>query len=153
MRPCHCDNCDKPGSYQEGQCYKCWLYHNSPKYRAKWDASPGILAKIASLTGAVRDHIKAGLPLVDEPSFAARMATCETCPHLQGTHTCGVCGCNLNLKARWAEQKCPVCKKCGRHRDEHGTAQYECEFESKWEETPGLRPQSEQGKGAGCGCR
>ncbi len=39
MRPCNCNRCPKPGTWQSGQCRLCWLYHNDPRYRTLWEGS------------------------------------------------------------------------------------------------------------------
>ena len=37
MRPCTCDR-QRQGPFTEDQCWLCWLYHNSARYRALWDS-------------------------------------------------------------------------------------------------------------------
>jgi hypothetical protein len=38
MRPCACDRLPPAGEpYAPGFCRPCWLYHNRPDYRRKWD--------------------------------------------------------------------------------------------------------------------
>ena len=44
----------------------------------------------------------------DEATFTARIATCEACPLFDAPkRSCQICGCAMDRKALWAEQKCP----------------------------------------------
>ena len=47
--------------------------------------------------------------LVDEPTYAARLATCRACPDLQfGGTTCRHCGCLVAVRAKLADKTCPA---------------------------------------------
>lgn len=60
---------------------------------------------------------KAGFPVVDEATLAARLAACAGCPSLitdpdraiykvAGEPVCGACGCLVTAKARLASESC-----------------------------------------------
>jgi hypothetical protein len=149
MRPCTCDRV-KPGPFTEDQCRRCWLYHNDPWWKARYDGTPlppvpkpGLVRMALNLAGAVKDHVLAGMPKVDDGTYEQRRGVCAACPNLDG-ESCGACGCDLGIKARWADQSCPVCERCGNVQWKHPP---ECgAFAPKW---PAL---TVQGKGD-CGCR
>lgn len=72
---------------------------------------PGILTRAVSFAGAVVAHVAAGMPEVDDAAHAARLAICGGCEHFDAPNVaCLKCGCNTNLKARWADQHCPIGK-------------------------------------------
>lgn len=50
-----------------------------------------------------------GEPLVDEPTYAQRLALCRSCRDLQfGGTTCRHCGCLVAVRARLARAGCPA---------------------------------------------
>ena len=58
----------------------------------------------------ISEYIKKGAPNVTLDQYEERIKICSKCPHKkEGTHfsTCGVCGCNLEIKAKWATSTCP----------------------------------------------
>jgi hypothetical protein len=147
VRPCECDDF-VAGPYQKGQCWKCWSYHNDPVVRAFWDGRkpPGPVRMALNFTQAVRDHIAAGLPVVDERVYRARIDVCRSCPLRSEEGKCNLCGCPVTDKAWWGEQACPSCKTCGRPEGEHPAEG--CEgFESKWAAADAAA------KKGGCACR
>jgi hypothetical protein len=47
--------------------------------------------------------------LVDEPTYARRLAVCRSCPDLQyGGTTCRHCGCLVAVRAKLADKQCPA---------------------------------------------
>jgi len=55
-------------------------------------------------------YIKKGQPNVTPDQYEERLKICNTCPEKkEGTHNdiCGICGCKIALKAKWATTKCP----------------------------------------------
>ncbi len=79
------------------------------------------------LTGALAAHAKwaaAGFEIVDETTFTKRMETCFSCEHyidapstplykvatvgFDEKKICGVCGCVVAKKARYATGHCPM---------------------------------------------
>lgn len=77
---------------------------------------PPILTRAVNLAGAVASHFAAGLPKASEELKAARLAVCigppggKPCDQRLPGGTCAGCGCNLSVKAGWAEQECPLGK-------------------------------------------
>lgn len=72
---------------------------------------PSILEKIANFATAVTDHVLRGLPMVSDKIYKDRITICENCDRFDKERTlCKECGCYLPIKARWAEQKCPIDK-------------------------------------------
>jgi hypothetical protein len=64
-----------------------------------------------AFTRAVVVHAATGMRTVGERAYRRRLATCGDCEHFEAEKTkCGVCGCRLKVKARWAEQRCPLAK-------------------------------------------
>lgn len=75
---------------------------------------PGLVTKALNFAGALASHVAHGMPTLSDADFEARLAVCETCPNLvPPERVCGGstgCGCYLDVKARWAEQECPLGK-------------------------------------------
>lgn len=70
---------------------------------------PSLLEKAKNFATSVTQHVVAGLPRLSEKDVDARLAVCQACPQFDG-HSCRLCGCNMRIKASWAEQKCPLGK-------------------------------------------
>ena len=43
---------------------------------------------------------------VSQEVYDDRLKTCSSCEHLKDTQ-CGICGCYVNLKAKWSTETCP----------------------------------------------
>lgn len=72
---------------------------------------PSFFRKAANLSKAIVEHAGAGFPTTDRETIDKRWAICRTCEHFDAERTiCRVCGCQLQVKIDWAEQKCPVGK-------------------------------------------
>jgi hypothetical protein len=74
---------------------------------------PGVLQKAANLAKAIVTHAVAGFPERSDEDTEAVLAICRTCefnPTGAEHPSCSKCGCNMNIKARWKDQKCPVGK-------------------------------------------
>lgn len=68
---------------------------------------PGLVRKAINLGAAVAQHVAAGLPEADEATVRGRLFVCWGCVQRDGS-TCLVCGCNVDVKARWLDQRCPI---------------------------------------------
>ena len=56
----------------------------------------------------VKDYAKAGAPHVTPYQYKQRLKACEECPHLRKeVERCGLCGCLVEHKAKWATSNCP----------------------------------------------
>lgn len=74
-------------------------------------SGPSFLQKTANLSRAITQHVAAGLPQTDDATVSHRLEVCHSCEHFDAARTaCKVCGCNMQIKVRWAEQRCPVNK-------------------------------------------
>jgi hypothetical protein len=83
-------------------------YANRPELRVP-ASKPGLLPKAANLGAAIVTHAVAGFPAADEETVTRRLAICRACDRFDATRTvCTVCGCLLDIKIRWNEQKCPL---------------------------------------------
>ncbi|WP_078393609.1 DUF6171 family protein [Shouchella patagoniensis] len=48
--------------------------------------------------------------LASDTVFASRLAICASCEHLIDRHTCAICGCYVEFRARLAYKRCPLKK-------------------------------------------
>jgi hypothetical protein len=84
--------------------------------KAPAPALPSLARQAVNFAGAVVSHVTSGLPELDEASYQARLAVCRggceffTVDDDQPRCAHGCCGCFLEVKARWADQTCPVGK-------------------------------------------
>ena len=73
---------------------------------------------LAAAIGAVAKNIVKGQPVkVSQEEARARLDICKTCPHIQGNRCMDIqladgtvekgCGCNLSVKAEYADMVCP----------------------------------------------
>lgn len=89
------------------------LCQNDQRYFDKWEGEarePGFWAKAANFGGAVIKHALTGSNVSDD-EFNRRKSLCVVCDdYNKDADQCKRCGCNLNLKARWGEQHCPIGK-------------------------------------------
>jgi hypothetical protein len=68
---------------------------------------PPLLTRAVNFLGAVVSHAAAGRPKSSPETVAARLAVCGTCPQRLPGGVCAGCGCNLTVKASWADTDCP----------------------------------------------
>jgi len=69
---------------------------------------PSILSQAKNLTGAVIEHVSNGMKQAG--NYEERIAFCESCLEFRSDERCSKCGCFMKVKAKWAEQKCPLNK-------------------------------------------
>lgn len=75
-----------------------------------WDKEnklPSLLQQGVNFVAALAQHVAGGLQSADNETYQKRIAICKTCPKLRPDNRCSGCGCYMNLKASWDEQKCP----------------------------------------------
>tara|TARA_R100001509_G_scaffold142466_1_gene97876 strand:- start:553 stop:921 length:369 start_codon:yes stop_codon:yes gene_type:complete len=54
------------------------------------------------------EYAKQGAPNVSTEDYQERLETCGRCEHLKEDQgRCGLCGCVVEHKAKWATSKCP----------------------------------------------
>lgn len=72
---------------------------------------PSLFRKVANFGKAIVTHAVAGFPETDEETIRNRFEVCHGCEHFDKDRTaCRKCGCHLEIKIRWADQKCPIGK-------------------------------------------
>lgn len=106
-RPCADEHELTPDS-----CRFCWLYNNDEKHNRMWGGNgvlkPSVWKHAKTFVVAVAKHAAAGFKVVPLEVFEARMSECSKCPNYDAAgDSCRLCGCKLQLKARWVEQQCP----------------------------------------------
>lgn len=75
--------------------------------------APTILRKAANFGKALVMHAVAGFPGADDVTVKSRLATCLSCELYSpagGRCLHRDCGCVLEIKVTWADQKCPTGK-------------------------------------------
>lgn len=104
MKPC-------PNDPNICKCRICNLYNSDPAYRAHWDnvpqPFPGLFKQGLNLIASVAQHVAGGLQSADSETYQKRMEICKACPKLRPDNRCSGCGCYMNIKASWEEQRCP----------------------------------------------
>jgi hypothetical protein len=54
------------------------------------------------------EYAKQGAPHVTAKQYETRLKACHSCEHLKkDTERCGLCGCLIEHKAKWATASCP----------------------------------------------
>lgn len=77
-----------------------------------------MIEKAAGFAYELARHVAAGLPKLKDHKVFTRLMVCESCDRYHD-RTCGICGCNMRIKASWAEQKCPLGKWPGEREQHH----------------------------------
>ena len=70
---------------------------------------PGKLTLAKNFVKAVANHVASGVEDSETEELERRLSICSMCEH-RNEDSCSVCGCNLESKARWKEQVCPIGK-------------------------------------------
>jgi len=52
------------------------------------------------------EYVKQGAPNVTADQYKQRLLKCNSCEHLKNKR-CGLCGCVVEVKAKWATSDCP----------------------------------------------
>lgn len=78
---------------------------------ARGDAQPS-LPSVATMAGnlarGAARHVLHGLPRADAATLKARLDTCRACDQLRDDNRCAACGCDVNRKAAWLGERCPL---------------------------------------------
>lgn len=70
-----------------------------------------LMARVGNFTVATVRHALDMFANVDDKTFGDRMAVCALCEHkAEKSWTCNHCGCNLEVKAKWRSETCPLGK-------------------------------------------
>ncbi len=68
---------------------------------------PSLMTKAGTFLGALYHHVAAGSPTLSPEQTEARLAICRPCDQYD-EGSCKICGCNLAIKASWADMSCPL---------------------------------------------
>jgi len=68
---------------------------------------PSKLQMAKNLMSAVATHVATGAENVSKDKYEQRLQACNSCPHLVDNQQCGLCGCYVETKAKWATSTCP----------------------------------------------
>lgn len=69
--------------------------------------SPKLLKMLKTFKNELVEYAKHGAPNVSELEYKNRLKTCMSCPELKDNYRCGICGCVVEQKAKWATTDCP----------------------------------------------
>ena len=70
-----------------------------------------LLQKTKNFAKSAARHISNGMPVVDNEEMEKRLKLCISCDRYNSdTKTCSECGCNVEIKAKWALEYCPLKK-------------------------------------------
>lgn len=113
--------CSKDHSIVEGLkigCRICQLCADpgdvGKQHREFWQEEEvkevGLFGKLKNFGKALIKHTLAGLPILSEEDKKVRLEICHGCKEgwIEETKTCRFCGCNLEVKAGWAKEVCPL---------------------------------------------
>ena len=68
---------------------------------------PSLLSQAKNLVVSVGQHAASGMKITPPAESTKRWNTCLACKKLIDKSRCAVCGCYMEVKSTWAEQKCP----------------------------------------------
>jgi len=67
---------------------------------------PNLGVKVWNLAKAVTKYAAYGFKTVSLATYKERLSECDKCEHRVGS-SCGLCGCDTELKAEWSTEECP----------------------------------------------
>ena len=67
-----------------------------------------ILTHIMSFIAALRKEVNNGFLIVDRNTRQYRSDICKRCSHKTKIGRCSVCGCIINIKILFPEERCPL---------------------------------------------
>jgi len=69
---------------------------------------PSIYDMVKGFVKEAVEYAKQGAPHVTAKQYEDRLKACYSCEHLKkDTERCGLCGCLIEHKAKWATASCP----------------------------------------------
>jgi len=71
---------------------------------------PSTAQMAKNLLHAVKEHVSSGWSKCTEEESAERFEVCSSCERMREDKRCSLCGCFMELKSTWKEQKCPIGK-------------------------------------------
>lgn len=104
---------------QPDSCGACKLFVTSEEAYQLWKADdpaanlvhPGLAAKVKNFTKALARHVRDGGKIASEEERQRRLGICRSCVYYRdGRCRHSGCGCNLERKAAWQSESCPLGK-------------------------------------------
>jgi hypothetical protein len=98
---------------REGRADIKALVHDKTLGLVPDEPGPSLARKVVNFMGAAATHVYHGMPLCKPDVKAARLAICEACTHFNPVNrscTRPECGCAMDVKAGWADMRCPIDK-------------------------------------------
>ena len=75
---------------------------------AHYSGPPNFFNMVKNFSSEVVKFAKSGFKYVNPEEYEERLDTCIKCPHVKNPGLrCGLCGCNMQLKAKWKTSHCP----------------------------------------------
>ena len=69
---------------------------------------PSIYSMVKTFVKEAVNYAKEGAPHVTPRQYEKRLNACHNCPNFkQEIERCGLCGCLVEHKAKWATSRCP----------------------------------------------
>ena len=69
---------------------------------------PSVYSMVKNFVKEAVNYAKEGAPHVTAHQYEKRLKACYKCPHLKkDIERCGLCGCLVEHKAKWATANCP----------------------------------------------
>ena len=116
---CNCNRVSGP-IWSENDCMSCWACIYRPEFIRGWNGSVaiigppprktiGVVARVVSFAKSTINHALHGFPKSNKTELKRRLEICTACTeHYNGM--CMQCGCIVELKAGWKDQRCPLNK-------------------------------------------
>ena len=83
---------------------KSKIVRSQAKPWPKPTSTPTMFQMLRNFSKEVVNYIKEGAPNVTAEDYADRLDACNKCPHLKKeSMRCGLCGCMLQLKAKFLQ--------------------------------------------------
>ena len=72
------------------------------------DNYPNFFNMMKNFSSEVIKFAKGGFKYVSPEDYEERLDACFKCPNVRNPgFRCGLCGCNMELKAKWKTSECP----------------------------------------------
>ena len=70
---------------------------------------PNFFNMVKNFGSEVIKFAKSGFQYVSPEDYGERIDACFKCPHVKAPgFRCGLCGCNMEVKAKWKTSQCPA---------------------------------------------
>jgi hypothetical protein len=84
-----------------------WNGLKEPEQRSTFST---LMKTTKGFVNSVKEHVSNGMPQATPDQQRERLAICQACPSLikETNPRCGECKCFVQVKTRWALEKCPL---------------------------------------------